>query len=93
VADFWRRKRRCRGALLLIEAPRAIPIGGRRVGLKILDALGHRFGRSVAGDGRERCLERPARVIPAARPIGRKALGVARQKFELLLGQLAPRAR
>ena len=79
--------------LLLIEAPRAIPIGGRRVGLKILDTLGHRHRRSVAGDRLERSLEGPARVIPAARPIGGKPFGISRQQFKLLLAQARPCAR
>ena len=79
-----------RGRLLLVEPPRAIPIGGGRISLEILDALSQRHRWTVAGDRFERGLESPARVIPTSRAIGGEPFGIAFPQSQLLFGQAHP---
>ena len=54
----------------MIEVPRTVPIGGRRIVLEALNAGEEDHARSVVGCHRQGRFQGASRLIPAARPIG-----------------------
>src|SRR4051812_42380578 len=69
--------RRISSPSFLIEPPRTIPVGGRRVGLEEVDAADKRAGRPVAGDSLKCRAKCATRFVPLARPICGKALRIS----------------
>ena len=70
-----RQSRRMRS--FLIEPPRAIPVGGRRVGLEEVDAADKRAGRPVVGNSLKCRAKCATRFVPLACPICGKALRIS----------------
>ena len=64
--------------LLILKAPRAVPIIARRMLAQIVDAPKQSHRRSVGRDGFEDSVQRGARLLPLLRPVGRKPVGIAR---------------
>src|SRR5215813_9286338 len=72
-----RQSRRISSHLFLIEPPRAIPVGGGRVGLEEVDTPDKCAGRPVAG-GSLKCRAKCAtRFVPLACPICGKAFRIS----------------
>ena len=61
----------------LIEPPRAIPVGGRRVSLEEVDAADKRAGRPVAGNSLKCRAKCATRFVPLACSICGKALRIS----------------
>ena len=75
--------------LFVIEVPRAVPIGGRRIVLEALNAGEEDHARSVFGCYRQGRFQGASRLIPAARPIGGEPLRIVRAQRNLFRRQLA----
>src|ERR1700722_4825802 len=76
LRPWWHRYLPTAAALFMVEMPCAIPVFGRRIGLKLLDPPGQRHRRSVAGDRLQCSFKSPARVVPAACAVGGKSVGI-----------------
>jgi hypothetical protein len=61
----------------MIEVPRTVPIGGRRIVLEALNAGEEDHARSVVGCHRQGRFQGASRLIPAACPIGAEPLRFA----------------
>jgi hypothetical protein len=75
------------GRLFVLEAPRAVPIGARRMLLQLLDAAQQRGRRSVGRDGFQYGMERGARLVPAPGPIGLEPVRIPRSQQTLFWRQ------
>ena len=73
----------------MIEVPRTVPIGRRRIVLEALNAGEEDYARSVVGSHRQGRFQGASRLIPAPRPIGAETLRIVRAQRNLLCRQLA----
>src|SRR6516162_8781367 len=68
-----------------VHPPRTVPIRGRRTGLELIEPAKQRARGAVAGNARQRGIERFARLVPTAGAISCEPLGIVGTQAHLLL--------